>query len=92
MRAPPESLRPMTGAPLLQGEVHDLADFLRVGFRERSAEDREILRENVDEAAVDVAEAGDEAVAGDDLLVHAEVAAAMCDELVEFFEGAFVEE
>ena len=72
--------------------VHDLADFLRVGFRERAAENGEILGEDVDQAVVDVAVAGDEAVAGDDLLLHAEVAAAMRDELVEFFEGAFVEE
>jgi hypothetical protein len=72
--------------------IHDLADFLCVGFRERAAEDGEVLREDVDEATVDVAVAGDEAVAGDDLLIHAEVAAAMGDELVEFLEGAFVEE
>jgi hypothetical protein len=92
MRAPPESLRPTTGAPVLHGAVHDLADFLRVGFRERAAEYGEVLREDVDQAGVDVAVAGDEAVAGDDLLIHAEVAAAMGDELVELFEGAFVEE
>ena len=36
--------------------------------------------------------AGDQAVAGDDLGVHAEVAAAVLDEFVEFFEGSFVEE
>ena len=80
------------GRAVLQGEVHDLADFLRVGFRERAAEDGEVLREDVDQAAVDAAVAGDEAVAGDDLLVHAEIAAAMGDELVELFEGAFVEQ
>src|ERR1022692_4036439 len=80
------------GRAVLHGVVHDLTDFLRVGFRERAAEDGEVLRENVDEAAGDVAVAGDEAVAGDNLFIHAEVAAAMCDELVELFEGAFVEE
>ena len=48
----------------LQRQVHDLADFLRVGLRERAAEHREILREHVDQAAVDAAVAGDEAVAG----------------------------
>ena len=92
MRAPPESLRPIKRRAVLEGEVHDLADFLRVGFRERAAEDGEVLREDVDQAAIDVAVAGDEAVAGDDLLVHAEVAAAMRDEFVDFFEGAFVEQ
>ena len=76
----------------LQREVHDLADFLRVGFGERAAEDREVLREDVDQAAVDAAVAGDEAIAGDDLLVHAEIAAAVGDQLVDLFEGAFVEQ
>ena len=42
--------------------------------------------------AVDAPEAGDDAVARDDLLVHAEVAAAMGDELVDFFECAGVEQ
>ena len=51
--------------------------FCGVGFRERAAEDGEVLGEDVDQAAVDAAIAGDEAVAGDDLLVHAEVAAAV---------------
>ena len=36
--------------------------------------------------------AGDEAVAVDDLLIHAEIAAAVADELVHLFEGAFVEQ
>ena len=36
--------------------------------------------------------AGDHAVAGHDLLLHAEVAAAVGDERVELFEGAGVEE
>ena len=52
----------------------------------------EVLREDVDQAAVDAAVAGDEAVAGDDLLVHAEIAAAVGDELVDLFEGALVEQ
>ena len=76
----------------LEGQVHDLADFLRVAFGEGSAEDGEILREDVDEAAFDAAVAGDEAVAGNDLLIHAEIAAAMGDELVELLEGVLVEE
>ncbi len=66
--------------------------FLRVGFGEGAAEDGEILREDVDQAAVDAAVAGDEAIAGDDLLLHAEIAAAMGDQLVELFEGAVVEQ
>ena len=76
----------------LQRQVHDLADLLRIGLGERSAEHREVLREDVDQAAFDAAVAGDEAVAGDDLLVHAEIAAAMGDQLIEFLEGALVEQ
>src|ERR1035441_9168366 len=92
MRAPPESLSPITGAPVfsamsmilqifcalasesppptppragLQLHVHDLADFLRVGFRKRPAEHREILRENIDQAPIHASVAGHEAVARD---------------------------
>ena len=36
--------------------------------------------------------AGDDAVAGHDLLLHAEVAAAVGDELVDLLEGAGIEE
>jgi hypothetical protein len=36
--------------------------------------------------------AGDETVSVDDLLIHAEVAAAVADQLVEFLEGAFVQQ
>jgi hypothetical protein len=39
-------------------EIHDFADFLGVGFAERSAEDSEILSKDVNEAAVNAAEAG----------------------------------
>ncbi len=76
----------------LERQVHDFDDLLRIGFRERAAEDREILREDVRGAAVDQAIAGDEAVAVDDLFVHAEVVAMMADQLVGFFESAFVEQ
>ena len=49
----------------LRRQVHDLDDLGGVGFRERAAEDGEVLREDEDQAAVDAAVAGDEAVAGD---------------------------
>ena len=41
---------------------------------------------------MDQAVAGDEAIAVDHLLVHAEVPAAMADQLVHLFEGAFVQQ
>ena len=71
----------------LDREVHDLDDLGGVGFGERSAEDGEVLREGVDEAAIDAAVAGDDAVAGHDLIGHAEVAATVRDERVGFFEA-----
>ena len=61
-------------------------------LRERAAEDREVLGEDEDRAAVDRAPAGDDAVAGDLVLLHAEIGRAMLDEHVELLEGAFVEE
>ena len=39
----------------LHREIHDLDDLRGVGFRERAAEHREVLREGVDRAAVDAA-------------------------------------
>ena len=92
MRAPPESFSPTIGAPELHREIHDLDDLRGVGFRERAAEDREVLREGEHLPAVDQAVPGDDAVARDDLLLHAEVAAAVRDELVELLEGAGIEQ
>ena len=82
----------MTGAPTLHGHVHDLHDLGGVGLRERAAEDGEVLREDEDQPAFDAAIAGEEAVAEILLLVHAEVGAAVGDQLVGLFEGAFVEQ
>src|SRR5216683_4946976 len=73
-------------------KVHDLADFLRVGFGERTAKNGKVLRENVNQTAVDAAEAGDEAIAGGTLLLHSEIDAAVTDKFVELFEGAFVQQ
>jgi hypothetical protein len=46
MRAPPESLMPMTGQPILIGQVHDLDDLLAEDLAERAAEDGEVLGED----------------------------------------------
>ena len=69
--------------------LHDLGG---VGFGERAAEDGEVLREGVGEPAVDATVAGDHAVAGHDLLLHAEVAATVGDERVDLLEGIGVEQ
>ncbi len=80
------------GSAGFERQIHDLADFERVGFRQRAAEHGEILSENVNRAAVNAAEAGDETVAIDDLLVHAEIGAAMPDQLVHLLECVFVQQ
>ncbi len=80
------------GSAGAHGKVHDLADFARVGFGERAAENGEVLGKNVDETAIDLSKAGDEAVAGGALLLHAKIDATMTDKFVEFFKGAFVQQ
>ena len=92
MRAPPASNRPMIGRARLHRHVLDLDDLLRVGFGQRAAEHREVLGEQIDRAAVDRAPAGDDAVAGDLLLLHAEIGGAVLDEHVELLERALVEQ
>jgi hypothetical protein len=74
------------------GQVHDLDDFPGVGFGKRAAENREILREDVHQAAADAAEAGDESVARRPLRFHAEIVGLMPNEFVELFEAAFIEQ
>ncbi len=61
-------------------------------FRPTTGAPGEVLRENVDEAPVNAAKAGDEAVARRSLLLHPEVRAAVPDELVQLLEGAFIEQ
>src|SRR6187401_3245432 len=61
-------------------------------FRQRAAEHGEVLGEDVGDAAVDGAPAGDHAVAGNLRLLHAEIDAAVLDIHVELLEGALVEQ
>ena len=65
IRAPPESFRPMIGAPTFIARSMTLTDLLGVRLRQRSAEDGEVLAEDEDEPAVDASVAGDDAVAED---------------------------
>src|SRR4029077_14929214 len=76
----------------LHGEIHDFHDLRRVGFGQRSAEDREVLREGKDLTAPDQTMAGDDAVTWYLLRGHPEVETAVCDEFVEFLERAGIEE
>ncbi len=80
------------GRAVAHGEIHDFGDFRGVGFGERAAENGEILREDVHQAAADAAVAGDEAVAGRALRFHAEIVGVVADEFVELFERAFIEQ
>ena len=63
-----------------------------MGFRQRAAEDGEILAEHIDLPAVDRAPAGDHPVAVKLLLLHPEVDATVGLEHVELFEAALVEQ
>ncbi len=69
-----------------------LHHLLGMRFRQRAAENGEILGEDKDRAAVDRAPAGHDAVAGDFLSGHAEIGGAVLDEHVELLERTFVEE
>src|SRR5439155_15716697 len=74
----------------LHGRVHDLADLPRVRLRERAAEDGEVLGEDEHRAPVDPARAGDHPVAGNSLVLHAEVVTLMDDEAIDLGERALV--
>ncbi len=76
----------------LHGLVHDLADLLGMRLRQRAAEHGEVLAEDEDEAAIDHAVARHHPVAGDFLVLHPEVRAAVLDEHVPFLEGAVVQQ
>ena len=91
MRAPAPSLRPMTGAPTDEGEVHDLVDLLGEHLAERAAEDGEVLGEHEDLAAVDRAPPGDDTV-GVGALLDAALVGPVAGEHVELVERALVEQ
>src|SRR6266436_6379090 len=80
------------GSAGAHGLIHDFANLQSIRFGQRASENGKVLRENIDDAAVDAAESSDEAVAGGTLLVHAEIGAAVTHELVELFERMFIEE
>jgi hypothetical protein len=78
------------GRACLHRHVLDLDDLLRVRLGQRAAEHGEILGEGEHGAAVDGAPAGDDAVAGNPAVLHAEVGRAVLDEHVELLERALV--
>jgi hypothetical protein len=92
MRAPPLSLRPMTGAPFVHREVHDLADLAGVRPRQRAAEHGEVLREHVDERPSTRPWPVTRRRPRTFCFGHPEVGAAVGDEAVELDERARVEQ
>src|SRR5690606_27971800 len=73
-------------------EVHDLADLIRMGPRETSAKDGEVLGKDADLASGDRSIAGHHSVAQKLLLLHGKVRASMGHEFVELDEGARIQE
>ena len=80
------------GRAELHRQIHDLHDLRGVGFGQRPAEHREVLREGEHLPPVHEAVAGDNPVSRDNLIGHAEVAAAVRHQLVDLFERAGVVE
>src|SRR6266852_7505907 len=72
--------------------VHDFANLLGMRLRHRAAEDREILRKDVDQASIDLAIAGDNSVARYLLLIQAEVCRTMGHKHVQFIECTWVQQ
>ena len=74
------------------GEVHDLADLLRVHLAQRAAEDREVLGEDADLAPRDLPVAGNDPVPQGLVLLQPEVVGAVHPVAVQLDEGARVEQ
>ena len=72
--------------------VHHLANLEGHGLAQGTAKHGKVLSVDVDDAAVDGAVTGDDAVAEVLLLVETEVNGAMGHEHVSLFEAAFVEQ
>jgi len=69
-----------------------ISDLLRVGAADTAGEDRAVLGVNVNRPAVDLAEAGNDAVGRQFLFCHAEVDALSFREHELFDEGAGIEQ
>ena len=73
------------------GEIHDLHDLLGERFRQRSAEYREILGEDINESTFDLPVAGDDAVAVEFLRIEAEVDRSVENEPIQLDKTSFVQ-
>src|SRR5207248_403213 len=77
---------------ILHSQVHNLANFLGVCLGKRTTKDREILRKDVNQAAVDLAIARDNSISGDSLIIQAKVCGAVGDKHVQFIECAWIKQ
>ena len=77
---------------ILHRHILNFADLLRMGFRQRSAKDSEILAEHIDHSTIDGAPTGDNAIARGALLLHAELGAAVRHEHIELFKAALIQQ
>ena len=92
MRAPPESLRPMTGAPTRMAWSMILQIFSACASLSEPPKTVKSWLKTKTSRPFTVAAPGDDAIAGHALFGQAEVAAAMLDEHVVFLERVVVEE
>ena len=74
------------------GLVHDFTDFQGQRLRKGASEYSEVLCEDIYQTTVNGAVSGNNTIAEEGGLVHAEIRAAVCHEHVKFFETAFVQE
>jgi len=80
------------GHPVLEREIHHLADLLREHLPEGSAEDGRVVAEEQHVAAADLGKPGDHAVSRDLPLVQTEIGGAVGREGVQLGEGVAVDE
>ena len=76
----------------LDAKVHDLADLFSQGLGQRTGENGKVLRVHVDRPAGQPAVTGDDTIAEELDLLHAEIVAAMQLEGIVLFKGAGVEQ
>src|SRR5260370_15526560 len=79
------------GSADFHGEVHDLANLLRIGPAQTAAEHGEVLGKYEDLASVDESVSGHNAITEHFLLIHSEIGASVNDESSGFDERARIE-
>ena len=77
---------------VLHSHILNFADFLGVGFRQRAAKHRKVLREHIDQPPVDCAPTRYHTIPRRLLFFHAKIGTAVGDEHVEFFETALIQQ